>query len=307
MGFFVDNYNKIKTGVFLVLIVIVLLFSPKAMAEMYIDEAGRRVEIPSSPQRIVSLAPNITETLFALGLDREIVGVTMLSIYPDAARSKPRVGTFINISLERVVSLNPDLVIGTADGNRKETVKQLEGVGLPVYVVNPESLAEIFHMILSIGTITGRENEATALVEDLQERVGRVASSLKGLKRPHVFLQIGINPVITVGRNTLHNELIQRAGGVNVYGEATTRYPRCSIEDIMVKKPDIIIVSSMKREGDFPSIRDGWKKWGPIPAVRDDRIYIIDTDLIDLAAPRIVDGLERMAEIIHPEVSFKKR
>ncbi|MDO9515569.1 MAG: cobalamin-binding protein [Syntrophales bacterium] len=289
------------------MVFIILLLSSKATAEVFVDKTERRVNIPSPPRRIVSLAPSITETLFALGLDREIVGVTMLSNYPDAARSKPRVGTFINISLERVVSLNPDLVIGTADGNKKETVNQLEGMGIPVYVVNPENLAEILHMILSIGRITGREDEATALARGLRERIGRVASSLKGLKRPQVFLQIGINPVITVGRDTLHNELIQRAGGANIYGETATRYPRCSMEDIIVKKPDIIIVSSMKRGGDFSTVRDGWGKWGTIPAVRDDRIHVIDTDLIDLASPRIVDGLERMAEIIHPEVSLKKR
>ncbi|MBW2675262.1 MAG: ABC transporter substrate-binding protein, partial [Deltaproteobacteria bacterium] len=153
----------------------------------------------------------------------------------------------------------------------------------------------------------GREDEARALVANLHKRVGHIASSLKGLKRPQVFLQIGINPVITVGRDTLHNELIQHAGGVNIYGETTMRYPRCSIEDIIVKRPDIIIVSSMKRGGNFPTVRDGWKRWKTIPAVRDDRIHIIDTDLIDLASPRIVNGLERMVEIIHPEVSLKKQ
>jgi len=122
-------------------------FPSTALAKVYVDEAGRRVDIPASPQRIVSLAPSITETLFALGLDREVVGVTMLSTYPEAARSKPRVGTFINISLERVVSLSPDLVIGTADGNRTGTVEQLERVGIPVYIVNPRSCEEIFRMI----------------------------------------------------------------------------------------------------------------------------------------------------------------
>lgn len=289
------------------LLLVALSLAPKAAAEVYIDEAGRRVDIPAPPRRIVSLAPSITEVLFSLGLGREVVGVTMLSTYPAAARSKPKVGTFINVSLERVVALDPDLVIGTADGNRRETVRQLEGVGIPVYIVKPGSLAEIFRMIMNIGRVTGREDEAMALVGGLRERVGRVASSLKGLERPRVFLQIGINPVITVGRGTLHDELIYRAGGVNVYGEARERYPRCGIEDIIVKRPEIIIVSSMKRGGDFPAVREGWKRWEAIPAVRGDRIHVIDTDLIDLPSPRIVDGLERMAGIIHPEASLKKQ
>lgn len=276
-----------------------------ALAKVYVDEAGRRVDIPASPQRIVSLAPSITETLFALGLDREVVGVTMLSTYPEAARSKPRVGTFINISLERVVSLSPDLVIGTADGNRTGTVEQLERVGIPVYIVNPRSCEEIFRMTLNIGGITGRVNQAEAVVADLRKRIDRVASLLKGLPEPNVFFQIGINPIITVGKDTLHNELIRRAGGVNVYEDASARYPRCGIEDIIARNPDIIIISSMKRGGDFLNIRDGWKKWKTLTAVRDDRIHIIEADIVDHASPRIVDGLEKMARIIHPDVSWK--
>ncbi len=233
------------------LLLAIFSFLREADAVLYTDEVGRDVAVSSPPRRIVSLAPSITETLFALGLDREIVGVTRLSDYPEAARSKPRVGTFINISLERVVSLNPDLVIGTADGNRKETVLQLERVGIPVYVVNPKSCEEIFHTILDIGKITGREKRAEELVTDLRGRIDQIASSLEGLKRPRVFLQIGVSPIITVGSGTLHNELILRAGGGNVYDGVAVSYPRCGIEDVIARKPDIIILSSMKEGGRF--------------------------------------------------------
>ena len=285
--------------------VAVLSIPSTALAKIYFDETGRKVDIPVSPRRIVSLAPSITETLFALGLDQQIVGVTMLSTYPEAARSKPRVGTFINISLERVVSLNPDLVIGTADGNRTGTVEQLERVGIPVYIVNPRSCEEIFRMTRNLGGITGRVDQAEAVVAGLRKRIDHVASLLKGMPEPKVFFQIGINPIITVGKDTLHNELIRRAGGVNVYEDASVRYPRCGIEDIIARNPDIIIISSMKRGGDFLNIREGWKKWETLPAVRDDRIHIIDADIVDHASPRIVDGLEKMARIIHPDVSWK--
>jgi len=282
-------------------------FPPPAAAEVYIDEVGRRVDIPSPPRRIVSLAPSITETLFALGLDEEIVGVTVLSTYPEAARSKPRVGTFVSISIERVVALNPDLVIGIADGNRKETVEQLERIGFPVYIVDPKSIEEIFRMVLDIGRVVKRGDRAAVLVDGLRTRVDRTASSLKGLKRPRVFLQIGISPIITAGKGSFHSELICRAGGVNIYGDETVRYPRCGLEDVIARKPEVIIVSSMKQGGNFPAVREGWERWHTIPAVRDGRIYVIDTDLVDLASPRIVDGLEKMAEIIHPEVSWEKR
>jgi len=294
------NYN---TKTFFLLPLIILFFSlPAVSAEVYIDELGRQVNIPSCPERIVSLAPNITETLFALGLDKEIVGVTMFSNYPEAAGSKPKVGSFINISLEKVVSLSPDLIIATANGNKKESVRQMERVGLPVFVINPENFEEIFETVLNIGRITGRKNEANILVGNLQKRIKTIVSLTKNLKKPRVFFQIGINPIVTVGRSTLHNKLIELAGGVNVFGDVAIKYPRCSMEDIIAGKPDIIIVSSMKRGGDFLRIRNKWKKWENIPAVKYDRIYIVESDLIDHSSPRIVDGLEEMARIIHPEI-----
>jgi iron complex transport system substrate-binding protein len=290
----------------LFLIMLVILFSQRVYAGLYIDETGRDVNIPPSPKRIVSLAPSITETLFALGLDEEIVGVTTFSDYPEAAKSKPRVGSFVNISLERVVSLNPDLIIGTADGNKKETIEQLERIGFPVYMINPASLEEIFEMILDIGSITGKDNMATGLVRTLRKRVSTVVSQTTSLKKPKVFFQIGIDPIVTVGRDTLHNKLIELGGGINISGGQTAKYPRYSIEEIIVRKPEIIIVSSMKRGEDFDRIRNTWKRWKNIPAVKNNRIYILDTDLTDHPSHRIVDGLEAMARIIHPEVSFGK-
>ena len=277
-----------------------------AHASVHIDEMGRRVAIPSRPERIVSLAPNITEILFALGLGAETVGVTMFSDYPEATGSKSIVGSFVNISLEKVVSLNPDLIIGTADGNRKETVEQLEQIGFPVYVINPGNFEEILETILNIGTITGHEEQAKEVVHNLQERINRVVSLTKDLKKPGVFFQTGIDPVVTVGRNTLQDSLIKLAGGVNIYGDVTTRYPRCGMEEVVARKPDIIIVSSMKRGGDFSRVRNRWMKWKNIPAVKNNRIYIIQANLVDHSSPRIVDGLEEIVKIIHPAATTRK-
>jgi len=295
--------NNYSTKILLVFLI--FLSSPGAYAYVYTDEIGRKVTIPPSPKRIVALAPSITETLFALGLDEEIVGVTTFSNYPEAARSKPRVGSYISISLEKVVSLNPDLIIGTADGNKKETVEQMERVGFPVYVVNPASLDEIFETVFNIGKITGKDNLAKKLVHNLRERINFVVTQTARLKKHSVFFQIGIDPIVTVGKNTFQNKLITLAGGTNISGEETTKYPSYSIEEIIVKQPEIIIVSSMKRGENFEQVRNRWKRWKNIPAVKNNRIHIIDSDLIDHPSPRIVDGLEKMAEIIHPEVSWK--
>jgi iron complex transport system substrate-binding protein len=266
-----------------------------------VDEAGRTVTVPPCPRRIVSLAPNITETLFALGLDDRIVGVSTFSDYPEAARKKSKVGSYINLSLEKIVSLNPDLVIGTADGNKKETVLQLERLGFPVYVINPLTFDDIFETIMHIGQVAGRAAAAKKLVAALKERVNTIVSATKGRERPRVFFQIGVDPMVTVGKNTIHNRLIDLAGGVNVTGDIATPYPRLSMEQVVFARPDIIIVTSMKRDADFEIVRNRWKKWRHIPAVKNGRIHIIDSDLTDHSSPRIVDGLEELVRVIHPE------
>ena len=272
-------------------------------ADMFVDETGRRVDIPGCPKRIVSLAPNITETLYALDLGEKIVGVTIFSDYPEEARRKPKVGSYINLSLEKIVSLAPDLVIGTASGNKKETVMQLESLEIPVYIINPSTFEDIFKTVENIGRITGRTGAAQELVADLKKRVETVVSMTRDLKKPRVFFQIGIRPIVTVGKHTFHHLLIKYAGGINVAGDTEIKYPRLSIEKIIFAKPDIIIVSSMKQGGNFGRVKAEWKKWKDIPAAINDRIYVINSDLTDHSSPRIVDGLEELVKILHPDIN----
>ena len=293
-----------KINVILLLLGISFVPLPVAAAVFH-DALGRKVNIASFPQRIVSLAPGITETLYALGLDKEIAGVTTFCTYPEAARLKPRVGGFTNISVEKIVALNPDLVIGTADGNRQEAVAKLESLGIPVYVTNPKTLAEILAVVLQVGLITGKETVARKLTADLQNRVKHLTALVAAQKKVRVFFQVGGQPLITVGRDTLHNQLINLAGGVNIAGREKTLYPRYSVEEVVAQEPEVILFSSMKYAEDVTSVWGQWRKWPNIPAVRDNRLIIIDTDLIDRASPRIVDGLEAMVKAIHPEVMIK--
>jgi iron complex transport system substrate-binding protein len=291
-----------------ILLLVGIAFAPvPAVAAIFQDALGRKVNIVSIPQRIVSLAPGITEILYALGLDREISGVTTFCTYPEAARLKPRIGGFTNISVEKIVALNPDLVIGTADGNRQETVAKLESLGIPVYVTNPKTLAEILAVVLKVGLITGREAVARKLTADLQNRVKHLTALVAAQKTLRVFFQVGGEPLITVGRDTLHNQLINLAGGVNIAGREKTLYPRYSVEEVVAKQPEVILFSSMKYAEDVTRVWGQWRKWPNIPAVRNNRLYIIDTDLIDRASPRIVDGLESMVQAIHPETIAKDK
>ena len=271
------------------------------------DEIGRSVNITPAPQRIVSLAPGITETLYELGLDDKIAGVTSYCNWPLRARQKPRIGGFTNPSIEKIVSLKPDLIIATIDGNRKDTVNQLERIGLSVYVINPSDTDKILNGILHIGEITNRNDAAKKLSEKLRRRLDNITAQTKNKSKPKVFFQIGLEPVITAGRGTLINELIGRAGGVNIAGHDTARYPRYSAEGIMAGSPDIILFAPMANDKEFTAVKKFWQQFPGIPAVKNNKIYPINTDLISRASPRLFDAIETMAVIFHPDIKLQRR
>ncbi len=179
------NANNIL--IFLLTICLTIIFVDISYARTVTDEIGRSVYIIPRPQRIVSLAPGITETLYALSLDDKIAGVTTFCDWPASARKKPKIGGFTNPSIEKIVSLKPDLIIATADGNRKDTVQQLERLGLPVYVISPSNIDGFLRSILNIGKITNREKNAEKLVEKFQKRLNNVTTQIRHKNKPRVF------------------------------------------------------------------------------------------------------------------------
>jgi len=283
------------------------LYANAALATTITDETGRSVNISPRPERIVSLAPGITEILYALSLEDKIVGVTSFCNWPPAARQKQQIGGFINPSIEQIVSLKPDLIIATADGNRQDTVRQLERIGLTVYVTNPSDTSGILRSILHLGEITARKKAAATLVLQLQKRISNVEAQIRHKSKPRVFFQIGLEPLITVGSKTLINEVIERAGGINMASSDTARYPRYSPEGIMAGSPDIILFAPMANDKEFIAVKKFWRQFAGVPAVKNNMIYPIDTDLIGRASPRIVNAIETMALIFHPEIRIGKR
>jgi len=292
--------------VFFDVLVIILLFSapPLTHAAVFRDSLGRNVTIPFVPKRIISLAPSITETIYFLGLGERLVGVTRFSYFPKEARKKPKIGAYTDINIEKVVTLSPDLVIATADGNKREDVEMLEEAGIPVYVVNPRKLHQVLDTIERLGEICGVTDRATHLVNSLRERVTKVIKAVRNRERPLVLLVINMKPLISVNQSTIHHDIIQLAGGRNMTGNQPVTYPRLSMEEVIRKRPDAIIISSMERRGEFQRARKEWFRWPTLPAVQSGRVYLIDSDLIDRAAPRIVIGLEEMARLIHPEIKW---
>ncbi len=269
------------------------------------DEAGREVTFPFPPKRIVSLAPNITEILFSLGLDEEIVGVSIHCNFPEKAKSKDRVGSYISLDFEKITFLKPDLIIATGVGNTRDMVDRLEKLGFQTYVIYPKNFDDILQSIGHIGQVVNREKEARRIIEEMRKRSQRVIELTKGLPRPKVFIQIGDIPIVTVGRGSFADDLIRLAGGENIAGKEKEVYPRFGMEEILKRSPEVIVISSMNPKGDYQKILQEWTRWKTIPAVKNGRIHLIDSDLLDRPSPRIIDGLEELARALHPE-KFKK-
>jgi len=278
------------------------LLYPQAEAKTVVDQTGRSMIVPDSPERIVSLAPSITEIIFALGQEARLKGVTVYSNYPPAALTLPKVGTYIRLDLERIVALDPDLCIAIKDGNPKAAADSLSKLRIPVYAVNPRDIETVLQAVVDIGDLLNAEEKARQLANEMQARVKRVQSLVDSTTyHPRVFFQISKSPIVSVGTNTFINELIVLAGGENL-AAGSTAYPRYNREQVLALNPDVIIISSMTKGGSFEQSKAQWLRWPGIPAVKNHRIHIVDSDLFNRPSPRLVEALEFLAPLIHPEL-----
>jgi iron complex transport system substrate-binding protein len=258
------------------------------------DEIGRRVSVPAQPQRLISLAPSVTEILFALGLGSRVVGVTSYCDYPPEAKSVEKVGDTQRPSLEKIVGLKPDLVIVSTASQLEEFVRKLEEVGIAIYVSNPRDLEGLLSSIERIGEITAVPERAAELVKSLRARIEAVHASIAGAQPEKVLFIIGTQPLITAGGNTFIDDLIRRAGGLSISTGETAEYPQFSLETALARKPEVIFMQSGRDE--LPAqLKD-------TPAARNGRVFHIDDALLLRPGPRIVDGLELMAARLHPEL-----
>lgn len=272
-----------------------------ALAAPVRDMTGREVEVSRSPTRVVSLAPSLTEILFALGASDLTVGVTDFCDYPPEAGGKPKVGTVLAPNPEVILGLQPDLVLATTEGNRQETVLLLERLGLPTFVVRPEGLDGIYASIRLVGRLLGRPTRASALVEAMRSRVSWVAQQVAGRPRVRVLYVLWPDPLITAGRGSIIDDLIAVAGGENVAGGIGLRYPRLGLEEVLRVDPEVILLAGMGSRPLRPEAVRGWEGWQVLRAVRAGWVRSLDGDLLHRPGPRIVEGLEAMARALHPD------
>ena len=294
-----------KTHIILVFVFIFLLQAVLLIAGSVTDQVGRTLVVPENPTRVIALAPSITEIIYDLGQEKRLVGVTQYSTYPSEAELLPRVGSYVRLDIEKIVALKPDLCLATKDGNPKHIVDKIVSLGIPVYVINPQNLQQIMDTITRLGSLLHAEQTAAALVSDMEKRIRQVQARVKNRPdRPRVFFQIDAEPLFSAGTNTFIHELIELAGGINTTaGEVS--YPRYSWEDIIVLQPEIVLISSMAGGLAPEYLLNSWKKWNLLSAVKNDQIFVVDAELFDRPTPRLVDGLEVIAAIIHPELFIK--
>jgi iron complex transport system substrate-binding protein len=278
-----------------------LLLAPaSAPAVTVVDQTGRPLELPARPRRIVSLVPSVTEDLYAIGAQEALVGVTDFCDYPPQARSKTRVGDMLAPNLETVVGLKPDLVVATRSGNAKETFDQLRRLGIPVYLVDPVSVADVLRLIAGLGDLTGRRDGAAAVSAALERRLAAVRARVEGRPRPRVLYVLWPEPLIVPGRGSLVSELIALAGGLSVTADQGPGYPRMSLEAAVGRAPEVIILA---RHGGpaGPAALPQWQRLESLPAIKGGRLYAVDGNLLHRYGPRVAEGLESIARLLHPE------
>jgi iron complex transport system substrate-binding protein len=261
------------------------------------DEMGRKVVVPDRPHRVICLMPTVTDTVFALGAGDDVVGISDYTKYPAAALTKPSVGDLIKPSIETILSLHPDLVIGTQPKGPMEVTDQLERAGIPIFLVSPHGIAGIFHSIESVGMALNRTPQADALIHNLQQRVDAVRTRTKSLPAPRIFMPIWYDPITTIGKNAFITEVIEAAGGRSVTDDLSTEWPQISMEVVLERAPDaLLLVRGGKTTLKVLQDRPGWSS---MTAIKAHRAYYVD-DRINFASPVAIDALEDLAKQFHP-------
>jgi len=299
-----ETYNRTARAI--AAFAALLLAVPAAASTLSATDAlGRRVTLEKPPQRIVSWAPNVTEILFALGLRDKVVGVTRYCNFPPEARSRTKIGSITEPSLEATLALRPDLVIGSRL-NPKPAFQALDRAGVPSLAVEARSISQTFNVIASIGSITGANGAAKTLCDDMRRRMDAVRRRTRRLpanSRPLTLVAYEVRPLWTCGADTFPHEALTIAGGRNLAADASG-YVTYPVEAVLKKRPQVILVTPMSAD-DAPAAKQRVLResaWASLPAVKNRRVYAVNQDMIDRAGPRIVDAIEEIALLLHPEL-----
>jgi iron complex transport system substrate-binding protein len=265
------------------------------------DEIGRTIRVPRSIHRIVSLAPNLTETIYALGLQDRLVGDTDYCDFPPEAQQKPKVGGAINPSLETIASLHPDLVLVTKNLNRLETVNALDSLGIPSYATDPHTVKAIIASTERLADLLGAPEAGTALGKEMEHRIAAIKDRVASLPPRRVLFVVWTEPLISIGKDTFIADALQHAGAVSVI-DSSQNWPQINLEEVVRLQPEFLVFAESHPENaahssDTLADLPGWRI---LDAVKHRRFAII-SDAVNRPAPRIASAIEDLARQLHPE------
>ncbi|MDE3019433.1 MAG: cobalamin-binding protein [Nitrospirota bacterium] len=281
-------------------------FMANLASRTFVDDLGRKLYLAKPPVRIVSLAPSMTEILYSLGLDEEIVGVTEFCDYPPQALAKPKVG-YSNPNVESIVALKPDLILAPSAFLRADTLAKLEQLKIATFVLDAKTIEDIPSHVQTIGRMLDRAQAAGRVATEMRQQVAVIRAAVQALPRPRVLYVLNSQPLITVGPGSFIHQMIELAGGVNVAGRAQTPYPRLSMEEVLKEDPELLLFPVGTAESISESEQQQWRRWTTLSAVKHQRFHQVPADLLNRPGPRITQGLEVLARSIHPEAFSRQQ
>lgn len=278
-------------------IFVMLIYATTAQASISVtDDVGRTVSMKNPAKRIISLAPHITESLFAAGAGNKIIGAVSYSDYPEAAKKISRVGGYTSLDLEMIVSLKPDLVVAWASGNNSSQIEKLISLGLTIFMSEPRYPEDIAKTIQRFGRLAGTSDIASKSFKDFMLHYQSLKRRYSNKEKVKIFYQVWNKPLMTIGGDHLITDIISLCGGENVYSDLEILTPRISLESILEAKPDVIVSGGMGKAR--PDWLDYWKAWPGLPAVKNKQLYFVEPSLMQRVGPRILDGADMLCEIL---------
>ncbi|MEX5214880.1 MAG: cobalamin-binding protein [Nitrospiraceae bacterium] len=277
-------------------------FMANISTRTFVDDTGRKVFLANPPQRIVSLAPHITEMLFALDGGGRVVGVTSSCDFPTEAMALPKVGG-ATPSIECIVRLNPDLLLTPRGYLSDDAARRMSQLKIPFFSFETQTLDDVLRHLSTLGRLLDRGKAADALVGGLRQRIKQIVTPSADRPRPKVLYVFSCDPSTTVGPGNFVHHLIEIAGGANIAADTTTAFPRLSIETALKSNPDIILLPAGGAVSGFESWLSEWRKRSALSAIRHPRVVLVDSDLLDRPGPRIVEGLEYLAQVFRSDPS----
>ncbi|MBT0961073.1 cobalamin-binding protein [Denitromonas iodatirespirans] len=287
-----------------VLALVLCLAGPAARAQIVVsDDVGQTVRLPAPAKRIVSLAPHVTEVIYAAGAGEALVGVVAYSDYPPEARTVANVGSYVRFDLEAIAALKPDLVIGWRSGNPATQIERLRALGLPVYINESRSLEAVAHTLRQIGILAGTQRAANAAADAFLAHRNHLHAQYADRPPVPVFYQIWNQPLMTINGHHLISDVIRLCGGRNVFDSLSVLAPKIGIEAVLAADPEVIVASGMGEAR--PEWLDTWRRWDQLKAVQRDNLFFVPPDLIQRHTPRILDGADLMCR--HLDTARERR